>query len=258
MTNVFTESPKTEHQRNIELLRGRDELFAKAYDLAVESDSRLADVVICLESSSADGDIIKDLNKNRAERPWETESGKAEIHVLFRDGPSPDEIMKAAEDDTLLEGLLKSLIGSAGIDENSLTGGGITRLYGAYMLLHELGHASDAFDNINNQDAYDERIKQALWEYNAPIREKRQLRQKEDAEFSAVIAMVGKISSEEEFAKRLDDVRIKYTELRESIELPPDEMRKRYGALPHEQFADNFAVSVLTSNPEFLRALITL
>jgi|GEM_PF-4924751 len=259
----FTKSPETEYRRNIELLKHEDRLLAEAYNLAVKADSRLADVIICPEY--LDYDIFSSINKNRAERPWETENGKAEVHILFGDNskmlPSLEDVMKA-KDDLTLESLLKSFIDMIGADDYNLVN--ISKLCKIHILLHELGHVSDFFDNIGNPDEYDEVIEQALWQYNAPIREKKRLFQEQEVERLAIITVADNISLEEykkradDVPKRLDALNDKYTKLLEDVAVPANEMARRYCAMPHEQFANNFAKEVLMSNPEFVESLIEL
>jgi hypothetical protein len=138
------------YQTNLELLASESRTLAKCYELAVATDPRLKDVIIVPEKLDNNG---KSLRPAFARKPWLTESGKAEVHILFGDREKINQEIweKVKIDPDFREVCRKLLYAPKGSTINK-------RIVSGIVFLHELGHVSDYFDNENDRENYEARI----------------------------------------------------------------------------------------------------
>ena len=148
-----TNKSNSEYQRNIEVLKRESASLSKIYEIAVEYDPRLSDTKI----------IASTLNKPFfARKPWKTESGKGEIHVLFGDNNEIGQIaVNSITEDPDFEQQFRSWTYSNPDQEIS------PQLARAYIFLHELGHVADYYNHNNDQKAYD--TKMQILKNNLPL-----------------------------------------------------------------------------------------
>lgn len=259
MSIEFSKLPKTEYQYNVELLKQEDESFVKAYELAVNADPRLADVIIHSNEENDQTDLTKEFRPSYfAEKPWETESGKPEIYVLLAGG---DKSILSYQIDEGSVGLEQMVSLANSVDIHNFDPAKNVKLFKVFMLLHELGHAKDFFDNMDKSDDYDKVVEKAWQEWNVPYKKyvdkRNNLFQKWNAEYMATVANISSFANREDYAAALDNVCSKYEIVMKNIVTPdPKEMDRKYVEMPHEKFADNFAKKTLTNNPDFLMSLI--
>ncbi len=115
--------------------------------MAVKYDSRLENVEIVPERLDETGDNQKPFF---ARRPWKTESGKAEVHILFGDSNIIER--KATEtvtEDMAFKDQVRQMLHAPRGSKMNRT------LIRGVIFLHELGHVADFYDHLNDPDGFD-------------------------------------------------------------------------------------------------------
>lgn len=220
------EPVKSDFEKNNEILEAESTSLASVYKAAVAYDPRLSDAMIV---PVREDETNKTQKPFFARKPWKTESGKGEVHILMGDSKKIGQLaLDTIKENPEFEELMRRLLHVRYDKQISI------QEARAFVLLHELGHVSDFYDNSADPKSYDESLrksKRALplgYLSSAKIREK----YNSDGEFRELV--------EKNFGT-LDNACAQYRKLRHG--------------LPFEKKADEFASRVLQQNATILVAL---
>lgn len=239
MTIEFDQQPQTEYQRNIEILQGGGEALVKTYELAVKLDPRLADVLVVPERT-----MFPD--RYFAVAPWQSEQWKGEVHMPIDHPIFDEESICDFIKETTEERFIQQIYAWLGIQytpENVSS-----KLVRQFVILHELGHLSDIFDNANNPYAYGLQVDQEMRNNEEKYPLKTLM-----ARHAILLAETDKFKDRRDapqhIREELESVSSRILCLSSKRTMIQHEM-------PMEQKADEFAINVLMSDEEFLATLI--
>lgn len=214
------------YQENIEILKNESMSLLEVYSCAIKCDPRLSEVVIVPVKLDEKGKI----NPFSAHRPWKTKSGKAEVHILFGDSKSIEQIaINIFTENPEFEQQFRSWTFLKNNEEIS------PQLARAFTLLHELGHVSDFYDNITDHESFDKQA--TILKDNLPL-----------GYLSTPRILQKYNSGDTEFQRK---VQYYYG----TIENAVVKYRQVKHQLSFEKKADEFAQDVLQRNPSILIAL---
>ena len=218
-----------EYQKNHDLLEQESRTLAKVYEMAVKYDPRLENIEIIPEQLDETGRNQKPFF---ARKPWKTESGKAEVHILFGDSQVIGNLAfnTIKENPDFKEQVRNMLMSPKGTKVNK-------NMVRAVIFLHELGHVADFLDHASQPNEYDMKAQAAKNSLPLGYLSSRRIEEKYnsgDANFQQqVISHFG----------NLENALSSYRRLRHE--------------LPFEKKADDFANAVLRQDATSLVALET-
>lgn len=220
------EPTKSDFEKNLEILGAESMSLASVYKAAVAYDPRLSDVNIVPVTENENNENQKPFF---ARKPWNTESGKGEVHILVGDSKKIGQLaLNTINENPEFEELIRRLLyvrNDQGISIQEAR---------ALVFLHELGHVSDFYDHAADPRAYEESLR--VSKGSLPLGYVSSAKIKEvynsDTEFRELV--------EKNFGT-LDNAMAQYRKLRHS--------------LPSEKKADEFASKILQRNATVLVAL---